>query len=376
MYKRLLCLAFLIILILAFILTVTGCNNKDDIKVGFSVCLTGRSSELGVSGRNGAEIAVDNINKSGGIKGRKVQLVIKDDGEKPETAVRVDNEFAAEGVVAIIGHLTSGTAVASLPLAKEKNILFISPTVSSENLTGQDDNFIRVIASNKYQGELLAETAFNINKNRKIAAVYEWTNRAYTEELFKHFRNKFEELGGSIVFTTHFVSGSNVSFAEVARQMVDSGADGMVVIASGTDAAVICQHLQRIKPKVPVYSGMWAMTEDLILHGGKAVENQYMPGVFDKDSSKPEYIKFKEQYYEKYQSQPTFASIYCYDAAMVLFDALKYCDNFDTKSIKESVLKLREFDGLQDSFFIDEYGDTDRSYSLFTVINGQFKKVK
>ncbi|MGM0427217.1 MAG: ABC transporter substrate-binding protein, partial [Thermodesulfobacteriota bacterium] len=92
-----------------------GCDReKEPIKLGFSGCLTGRLSDLGTSGRNGAILAVEQVNEAGGINGRPVELIVRDDRQNKAEALRVDQELMAEGVVAIIGHMTSTMSITAV----------------------------------------------------------------------------------------------------------------------------------------------------------------------------------------------------------------------------------------------------------------------
>ncbi len=104
-----------------------GCEKKENpIKVGFVGGLTGRLSDLGTAGRNGVILAVEEINSRGGINGRPVELITKDDKQDPELSLRVDRELVDEGVAAIIGHMTSVMSMAVLPFINEEKILMIS----------------------------------------------------------------------------------------------------------------------------------------------------------------------------------------------------------------------------------------------------------
>ena len=127
---------FSILIIIILGSGLTGCDNNKPIKVGFVGGLTGRLSDLGIAGRNGVIMAIEEINKAGGINKRPIELITKDDKQDPEVAVNVDKELIDEGVVAIIGHMTSAMSIAALPLINKKQILMISPTTSTNKLFG------------------------------------------------------------------------------------------------------------------------------------------------------------------------------------------------------------------------------------------------
>ncbi len=91
-----------------------ACTSRQPLKIGFVGGLTGRTSQLGILARNGVELAVEEANRAGGVRGRLLKLLIRDDQNDHATAVRVDRELMDEGVLAIIGHVTSSMAEAAL----------------------------------------------------------------------------------------------------------------------------------------------------------------------------------------------------------------------------------------------------------------------
>ena len=185
----------LILLLILFSLMISSCGLTDKtIKIGFVGSLTGRVSDLGIAGRNGVMLAVNEANKKGGINGKKIILIIKDDKNDEETALRVDQELISEKVVAIIGHMTSSMAIKTVPLMNEKKMLMISPTVSTNELTGIDDYFIRGLETSiRADAEKHAEYIINNTDLRKIACIYDESNKAYSKGLYNSFRSKFTE---------------------------------------------------------------------------------------------------------------------------------------------------------------------------------------
>ncbi len=87
-------------------------NRNNTIKIGFSGCLTGHLSDLGIGGRDAVILAVKEINAKGGVNGKKIKLIIKDDKNDPAAAVKADKELVSSGCIAIIGHMTSSISIA------------------------------------------------------------------------------------------------------------------------------------------------------------------------------------------------------------------------------------------------------------------------
>ncbi len=139
--------------ILVSLLLLTFCSDTTPIKIGYVAGLTGRHSELGIGVRNGVTLAVDAINSTGGINGRKVEVVVRDDKSDPAQGTKVIKELLQMQVPVIIGPLLSKMASATLAAIDGQNVLVISPTISTDTVIDKDDNFLRVIAESSFQGE-------------------------------------------------------------------------------------------------------------------------------------------------------------------------------------------------------------------------------
>jgi branched-chain amino acid transport system substrate-binding protein len=349
-------------------------KEKAPIKVGFVGGLTGRLSDLGTAGRNGVILAVEQINRKGGIHGRPVELIAKDDQQNPETALRVDRELADEGVVAIIGHMTSTMSMVAIPFANKEKILMISPTTSTNKVSGLDDFFIRIMPPNKSETEHLARHAFEVMGLKKIAVIYDLSNRAYTEGYFHNFKDAFEGFGGSINHVETFISGKDMGFATAADALLKPDPEAVLIVTGAPDAAMISQRIRIAGAKIPIFACGWAMTADLLHDGGPAVEGLLFSMLFNRESKEKAYLKFKKRFKERFGETPNFAAAHGYEAAQALFKALS--KETDPKKLKRTVLQQDIFGGLQGDFKMDRFGDPQRKRFLITVKNGRFRIVE
>jgi len=127
---------------LMFLLVVSSCGPREPIRIGFVANLTGANAALGVDGRDGALLAVEIVNSRGGVNGRDLELVVRDDLGTAQGAILADGELVNdEKVGVIIGHMTSNTMIAAWQEFKDSGVIFLSPTVSTPQLSGMDDNF-------------------------------------------------------------------------------------------------------------------------------------------------------------------------------------------------------------------------------------------
>ena len=258
--------AFLVPIIIfcatVFFAGIIDAADKNTFKIGFVGGLTGKSSDLGIQGRSGVMLAVEEINQQGGINGRPLQLITKDDKQDPQIALKVDRELIDEGVVVIIGHMTSAMTEVALPLINEKKVLMINPAASTNKLSGIDDYFLRVINPGIQLTNLEADYASRNLKLRRMATVYDLSNRAFSEEYAANFKSEFERLGGKVVSTDSFRAGHDVSFKNLAKKILKARPDGLLIVAGAVDTAMLCQHVRMAGSKMPILMSLWAQTPD------------------------------------------------------------------------------------------------------------------
>jgi len=356
------------ILTIIFILTIlSGCEKKNPIKIGFVGGLTGAFDELGINGRNGVILAVEECNNAGGINGARLKLICKDDKQDEEQAVKVDKELISEGVEAIIGHMTSTMSVKVLPIINKARIPMISPTTSK--LSGLDDYFIRLLPYNE-TNRPLAQYAYKQLKLRKISILYELSNIDFSKLIRDEITKEFELSGGKIVLSKSFTSGPDIDYIELTKILLEPQPDGLLIIAGAIDIAMICQHLRKSGSKIPVMHNGWAGTDELIQYGGPAIEGIIFPIMYNKDSQNKSFIEYKKRFNQKFGYDPDFAAVYAYEAAQLLFSALS--ENTDRKKLKDIIIN-QKLQALQGRIAFDKYGDAIRKTFIIAIEN---KKIK
>ncbi len=352
------------------IFSFTACAPETPVLLGFVGGLSGRVADLGISGRNGAILAVEDINSAGGVNKRKVKLVVMDDKQDGQTAEQVVNQLIDQEVVAIIGHMTSSMSMQTIPIVNEKKIIMMSPTTTTTYLSKKDDYFYRVSSTTKSYATKMARYLFDTLTIRNVAVVYDSRNKAYTESWLGDFRKEFENSGGRIASAVTFHSGPDVHLFDVVKQALIPGVEALVISAGAMDAAMLCQQVSKMGENITIAASEWAATEKLLELGGAAVEGVIVSQFFDRNNTAPIYVKFRQDYKKRFGNEPGFASVNSYDAVNVVFEAMK--KQKSGKLLKESIEQIVEYKGVQGPVKIDRYGDADRKTFLSVVENGEF----
>ncbi len=358
------------LMIIGLALGFTSCGREEPIRIGFIAGLSGRVADLGVAGRNGVILAIDQKNAQGGIKGRNLELIVRDDQQNPDTAQRMVKELLDLKVDLIIGPMTSSMAMATVSLVNDSKIYMVSPTASTTALSNKDDHLLRVISSTNAYAIKSALYQFDNLGRRKAVVIYDSRNKSYTQDWLNHFKTTFENLGGSIVKSTSFHSGSDVSFYGPVKELLESDPDLFLIITNAVDAALICQQVRKLDQKLSIAMAEWASTERFIELGGTAAEGVYVSQFLDRNDTSAPYQNFRNTFHERFGREPGFAGLAGYDTGLVIIEALSRQKKDET--IKEAIIQKKSFQGLQQVITINRFGDADRTTFITKIKNGQY----
>ena len=343
-----------------------GCQPAPPIKVGFIGGLSTRVSELAIDGRNGAQLAVDTLNAQSGAR---FELRIHDDGRTPDQASAVIDEVASEGDAFAVGPMTSVLAQAMLPEASKRQMVLISPTANSDELSGLDDWFFRVIPPAGPGAEQIADAA--VARGLLSASVMvEWRNRSYSESFADKFSARFHVQGGAAPKVVRYESDQSPDYARIAADLLAPHPRLVLLVCSAIDASIVAQQLRRLDPDVQIAMASWAANVQLLQMGGRAIEGALVLQALDLDSQEPAYVEFRKRYTERFGSPPSQAAVFSYDATMMGAEGLRR--KSDRQSLRDVLRAPGSWPGLQEPVVLDRFGDSVRRFHLSEVRKGRF----
>lgn len=356
-------------LALAPLVLALGCGSEP-IVVGFMGTLEGKFSDLGVQGRNGVTLAMEEANSAGGVAGRQLVLKAVNDGGEDASSRAAVRELSGLGVVAIIGPMTSAMATAAQPEAKSRELVMVAPTVSSSLFSGMDDNFFRVIPTGTTWSSSLARLCL-ADGIRRAATVSDLANAPFTVPQSEGFITSFMAGGGEAVEDIRVDTTAQRSWADVVARIAASRAEAVYVSLAARDLALLARELRLSGSKAPIYSAMWAYTREILQAGGRSVEGIVFTVGYDDNNPLPAFQDFKQRYQRRFGHAPSFAACYGYEAAQVLIRALR--ETKGTATGLPGILKgLGPLDGVQGPLRLDEFGDVERPYFLVTIRGQEF----
>jgi len=357
-----------ILLILALLY---ACSEQPPIKIGFIGSISGRASELSQAARDGVILAIEKTNQSGGLLGRKVELVVFDDQHDKDQAREGMNALADAGVVGIIGAITSQMAIAAAPEANKRNIVLISPTASTLELEKIKDHFFRTISTCEANARRLAKYAREELGITKVAILKDLSNNAFTDPWQTCFADQFVLEHGEVVAQRTYNSlVQNVSFLDLAEQLLAAEPEAILILSNSIDAALFSQQVDKLGKNIQMLGSDWAFTGNLVQYGGRSVEGFISTTNLNMDSADPTFQAFKKSYTTRFGVPPKFPSVLAYEATQVLFAGLS--KNPNPSELDKTLASIGPVKGLQGDLLLDSYGDIKRTTHINAVRDGAF----
>lgn len=362
-----------VFLLLFLFVTLFSCAKKEPIRIAYVATLSGKNSELGISGRTGIRFAVDQWNKKGGIHGRPIELVIFNDKGSVEGGIAIIDSLKKHEISLVIGHLTSNMKPV-VEAGMQEGILYVSPTMSSSSLSIKDDLFVRFIDPSSYQSELLAKDMVKCGINNVLVLVDE-RNREYTYDIYTNLQTYIQS--NTLPITTHkedLKLGSPQRFIELTTLVTTHKPEAVLVVASGIDFGIIAQHLKKSPHKFQLLGARWASTLDMLTHGGKAVEGAHLVGTLPRKKQSKKEQEFVQHFTSIHNTAPSFVPFFVYDASHALFSVMQVSKDHSAKAIRDALISQGKFEGLQGPILIDSLGDAHRNIiEMITIQDGSIR---
>lgn len=364
------CLGVVVILFIA-----AACMDSQPIVIGFSGQLTGLRSDLGVQGRNGATLAVEEINASGGVAGRTLRLTAEDDEDTPEGAVKAVRAIKAAGAVAVIGNMTSSQSVAALPEAEKAGLVMVSPTTATPELSGKADGFFRVIPVNRDWALSLARHARRNMKLSNVFIVADSDNASYVDTFNAAFREAFFASGGAVAGEYRFSSKAKADWPGTLDQAAKAGADAILATAAARDVADLATAMHLSPHHFEIICPAWPYTNEILAAGGAQVEGIVFATSYTEENDWPPFADFRERFRKRFGWQPNFAAAFAYESVLVLAEGLKATGG-SARGLAQALGKIGRIQGVIGEFTLDANGDVRRETFITTITGGRFATVR
>ena len=321
----------------------------DPIKIGVAGPFTGGSSSMGVSMRDGVRLAVDEINKSGGVIGRQLQVVERDDEAKNERGVQIAQELInKEKVTATVGYINTGVALASQRFFQEAKIPVMNNVATGSIITqqfkDQPENYIfRNAAHDTIQAPMIVEEAVVRRGFKKVAILADSTNYGQLG------RADLEAALKAKGITAVAIEKFNIKDVDMTAQLLkakEGGAEAVLTYGIGPELAQIANGMTKLGWKVPMI-GSWTLSlSNYIDNAGPAGEGARMPQTFIQEPTTPKRQAFIINYLKTFTPKnqridSPVSAAQGYDSIYLLAAAIKQANSTDGPKIKAALEDLK-----------------------------------
>ncbi|WP_225411709.1 ABC transporter substrate-binding protein [Stigmatella hybrida] len=349
-------------------------STSDTILIGGVGSLTGNEATFGISARSGIEMAIQEANAAGGVKGKKLAVRVYDSQGKPEEAAQAVTRLIAQDKVAvIIGEAASSVSLAMAEKAQPAQVPMISYSSTAPEVTQKGDYIFRVCFIDPFQGLVMAKFAKENLKVSKVAILTD-NKSAYSLGLADVFSAKFKEMGGEITGTESYSKG-DTDFRAQLTAMKRSKPDAVFVPGYYTDVGIIARQARELGMKVPLLGGDGWDSDKLFELGGSAVEGSYFSNHYAADNPDPVLKVFIEKYQKAYGSVPDTVAALAYDATLVAVDAMKRAPDLSGPALRDAIAATKDFPGVAGKITLNAQRDAEKQAVVLKVEGGKTKFV-
>lgn len=340
------------------------------IEIGFYGALTGPQATFAISGRNGARLAIDEINRAGGVLGKKLALLAEDDRNEPsEAASAVSKLITQNHVVALIGENASSRTLAAAPIAQSYQVPMVSPSSTNVEVTKKGDYIFRVCFIDPSQGKALALFSRNDLKAATAAILID-AKSDYSVGLAAAFESQFTALGGKVVSQIKYAEGDS-DFNAQLTSIAPTKPDVLFIPGYYTDAGLIARQARGLGLTATLLGADGWDSPKLAEIGGSAIEGAYFSNHYSVDDPSPAVRRFVDAYKRAYGGEPDSIAALSYDAARLIADAIRRAGSTEGRRVRDAIASTRDFPGVTGAITMDADRNPVKLPIILKVVNGR-----
>ncbi len=368
--KKKLIMVLVILMVMTTALAGCGGSSDDDtVKIGGLAPLTGDVAVYGIATKQGAEMAFEEINAAGGIlDGKQIEFIVYDEKGDTTEAINGFNKLMGDGVVALLGDVTSKPTLAVATEAAAVNLPMITATASTADVTLTGDNVFRTCFIDPFQGKTMAVFAKENLGAESVAIMYN-TSDDYSQGMALAFKEKSEELGMEVTNYEGY-GNEDVDFKAQLTAINQNNPDVLFLPEYYTKVALIAAQAQEVGCDAQLIGGDgWDGVLETVT-SADVVEGTYFCSNYSVDDTSEKTQAFVAAYEEKYGETPNQFAALGYDTAYILANAIDNAGSTDADAII-AALAATDYVGATGSVKFDENGDPIKSAAIIKILGGK-----
>jgi branched-chain amino acid transport system substrate-binding protein len=379
MKRRVFGLLMIGILIALMAFSADSGRAQDTIKIGFFAPITGPAAADGASAKHAVELGLKEVNDAGGIKGKKVELVIYDDRLNPQEAVAIANKLIEKDkVVGVVSGSYSGPTRVSAPIFQKAGMPMVAgyavhPDVTWDPTQKKPNDFI---FRNGYLGEVegaaAAEFAIKNLKAQKISIIS--MDNDFGRAISSGFGERAEKLGAKILSKQMYKFPGEKDFRPYLTRIKEGTPE--VIFAAGyyNEAAGIVRQAKELGITSQILGEEGFDSPKFLEIAGPAAEGVIIATNLDRDDPRPLVQNFLKSYREAYKEDADMVGASSYDAFMILVKAIEKAGT-DPKAIQKALLETKDYNGLTGKISRFVQGEVVKPVQIQVVKGGKFRRL-
>ena len=360
---------------------LTACNKPggaggDTIPVGEFASLTGKEAAFGNSSHKGTLLAIEDLNRAGGVLGKKLELITEDTRSTPgESATVVRKLISRNSVVAVLGEVASGRSLEGAAVCQPSKIPMISPSSTKPEVTEKGDYIFRVCFIDPFQGKVLATFADKTLKVKNVAMLVD-AAAPYSVGLASNFKETFEKLGGKVILEQKFSSGDK-DFKAQLTAIKAAAPQAIFAPCYYTEAGLIVRQARELGIEVPIFGGDGWEAPELLQIGGKAMQDTYYSTHYSFEDQSPRVQEFVKKFKTRWNNEtPDAMAALGYDSAMILADAIKRAGSTEGPKLRDALAGTANYEGVTGKTTLDQNRNATKPAVILAFKEGTYKYVE
>lgn len=385
MKKILACLLTFVLIAALFSACSTGSKPEESsnvIKIGINYELSGDAATYGQGSVEGIEMAIEEINKAGGINGKLIETVKYDNESKSDVAATLANKLVSQDkVLAILGPATTGAFTSQIPVANKNKVPIATGSATGDKLTFAPDGSVhpyvfRICFNDSFQGKVMGKFAYE-NLSAKKAVIIMDSSNDYSKGLASNFKETFTSFGGSIVAEEAYAKG-DTDFNAIITKIKAMDFDVIFLPGYYNEAGLVIKQARTQGIDKPILGADGFDSEVLAELAGKdALNNVYFTNHYSTIDEDPAVLKFIADFEAKYGRKPNAFNALGYDLAKFVADAISRAEKLTGESIKDALEATENFAGVTGTLSIDENHNPVKSIFVIELKDGaQYSSIK
>lgn len=372
MKGKVICLVIVLTLGLSLIILPGFAMDKKDIVIGVIGPMTLSDAASGISMRDGVELGIDEINKSGKLAGINLKMVVVDDEGNPTKSISGNRRLVYnEKAIAVIGSVASSCTLANMQVTQEAGIPQITPVSSSPAVTQKGNKWIfRVAITDATRAKNIVEMALEKLGKKRLAILY--ISSDYGIDGTKMVVDISTQMGYPPVAIESFNEGDR-DFSSQLLKIKEKNPDALILWALYEPAALITKQIAQMGLDVQIL-GPGGLTNPIYVElAGEAANGVIVFLSYHPSSKEPHILSFTEKFKEKYGRIPDHYNAQAYDAVMIIGAALEKVGVDDPSKIRDAIASTKNFKGISGIISFDDIGESTREEMPIQIRNGKYE---